>query len=526
MLDVLRSKSRSVLTYVLFGIIIIVFVVSFGPGSQGCQVTGLSANSAVEVDGYVVTPADYEQHYAQLVRTYQSRVGGTFTRELAEQLGLRNVAMNQLVDRRLVIQEAGRRGLRVTPDELNRVVWSIPAFQTGGRFDIELYRRTVRQAYGSEPRFEEQLTDDLLYQKMMALLREGTQVSEDEIRAAWLADADRADLLYVRFPLAAARREVKVTDAEVAAFVKSGAARIEKAYQADAARWERKKRIRARHVLVKVPEGAPAAQDEAARKRVEALMERIKKGEPFATVAQEASEDSGTKDKGGDLGFFGAGTMAKPFEDAAFALKPGEISAPVRTRFGWHAIQVEAVEEARTVPLAEVRPLIAREILETDAAQKMADRRAREALAQLRGGKKLADLFPAIPSAGGKKGASPTFGGDPLVVRDSGPFTPSAGGPVPGLGEVPALVAATSSASSGQILPDVYASTAGPVIAQVKERVRPDPTLYPQQRDEVAGRLRSRRQSELETAWLKTLRDGAKVRVNDAVLRGAAPEPG
>jgi peptidyl-prolyl cis-trans isomerase D len=525
MLDVLRSKSRSVLTYILFGIIIIVFVVSFGPGSQGCQVTGLSSSTAVEIDGYVVTPADYEQHYAQLLRTYQSRVGGTFTRELAEQLGLRNVAMNQLIDRRLVIQEAGRRGLRVTPDELNRVVWSIPAFQTNQRFDIELYRRTVRQAYGSEPRFEEQLTDDLLYQKMLALLREGTQVSEEEIRAAWLADADRADLLYVRFPLAAARKDVKVSDAEVAALVKSDPARIEKAYQADAARWDRKKRVRARHVLVKVPEGAPAAQDEAARKRVEDLAGRIKKGEAFATVAREASEDAGTKEKGGDLGFFGTGTMAKPFEDAAFALKPGEMSAPVRTRFGWHVIQVDAVEDARTVPLAEARPVIARELLEADAAQKIADRRAREALGQLRGGKKLSDLFPALPPTGAKK-AGATFGGEPLVVRDTGPFTPSAGGAVPGLGEVPALVAATASASAGQVLPDVYASAAGPVVAQVKERVRPDPALYPQQRDEVASRLRSRRQSELETAWLKTLRDGAKVKVNDVVLRGAAPEPG
>jgi peptidyl-prolyl cis-trans isomerase D len=525
MLDVLRSKSRSVLTYVLFGIIIIVFVVSFGPGSQGCQVQGLSATSAVEVDGYVVTPADYEQHYAQLVRTYQSRVGGTFTRELAEQLGLRNVAMNQLIDRRLVINEAQRRGLRVTPDEVNRVVWSIPAFQTNGKFDIELYRRTVRQAYGSEPRFEEQLTDDLLYQKMLALLREGTQVSEEEVKAAWLADADRADLVYVRFPLAAARKEVKVTDAEVAAFVKADAARIEQAYKADAARWERKKRVRARHVLVKVPEGAPAAQDEAARKRIEAAAERVKKGEPFATVARDVTEDASTKDKGGDLGFFGAGVMAKPFEDAAFALKPGEVSAPVRTRFGWHLIQAEAVEEARTVPLAEARPVIAREMLETEAAQRLADRRAREALAQLKGGKKLADLFPATPPAPGKKGGA-TLGGEPLLSRDTGPFSPSAGAPIPGLGEVPALVAAAAAGSTGQVLPDVYATAGGPVVAQVKARVRPDPAQFASQHDAIAERLRSRRQSELETAWLKGLRDGAKVKINDAVLRTAAPEQG
>ena len=177
--------------------------------------------------------------------------------------------MNQLVDRVLVVQEAKRRGLRVTPDEVNRAVWAIPSFQTDGKFDIELYRRAVRQAYGSESRFEERLVDDLLYQKMMALIRENALVSEDEIRAAWIADSDRVNLEYVRFPIAAARKEVKVTDAEVAALLKTDAARVQKAYEANAARYDVKKKVKARHILVRVPEGAPAAQDEAARKKAE-----------------------------------------------------------------------------------------------------------------------------------------------------------------------------------------------------------------------------------------------------------------
>ncbi len=516
MLDILRSKSRSVLTYVLFGIIIVVFIVSFGPGSQGCQVEGLSAHSAVEIDGYVVAPADYEEAYGNLFRTYQARMGQTFTRELADQLGLRNVAMNQLVDRVLVVQEAKKRGLRVTPDEINRAVWAIPSFQTDGKFDIELYRRAVRQAYGSESRFEERLVDDLLYQKMMALIRENALVSEEEIRAAWLAESDRVNLSYVRFPIAAARKEVKVTDAEVAALLKSDPARIQKAYEANAARYDVKKKVKARHILVRVPEGAPAAQDEDARKKAAGYAERVKK-EPFAQVAKEVSEDTASRDKGGDLGTFGPGLMAKPFEDAAFALKPGEVSAPVRTRFGWHVIQVEGVEDGRVVPLKEVEKDLARELLEIDGAQKIADRRAREALAQAKAGKKLDVLFPAAQP--GAKKSGPMLGGEPIVARDTGLFNP-AGDSAPGIGEAPALYAAAAAATAaGQTLPDVYATGAGPVVAQVKERLRPDPALYDRQREEVAARLGSRRQAEIETAWLKTLRDGAKIQVNDALLR-------
>lgn len=517
MLDILRSKSRSVLTYILFGIIIVVFVVSFGPGSQGCQVEGLSANSAVEIDGYVVAPADYEETYGNLFRNYQARMGQTFTRELADQLGLRNVAMNQLVDRVLVVQEAKKRGLRVSPDEINRAVWAIPSFQSDGKFDIELYRRAVRQAYGSESRFEEKLVEDLLFQKMMALVRENALVSEEEIKAAWTTDFDRVDLEWVRFPLAAARKEVKVTDADVTALLKADAARVQKAYEANAARYDVKKKVKARHILVRVPEGAPAAQDEEAKAKAAGYAERVKK-EPFADVAKAVSEDASTREKGGDLGSFGPGLMAKPFEEAAFALKPGEVSAPVRTRFGWHVIQVEGVEDGRIVPLKEVERALAREVLEIEGAEKIADRRAREALAQAKAGKKLVALFP--PAQPGAKKPAVTLGGEPIVAKDTGLFNPAAGN-APGLGDVPAIFAAAAAASSGQTLPAVYPTPAGPVVAQVKERQRPDPAQYARQRDEVAARLGSRRQTEVETAWLKTLRDASKVKVNDAILRGS-----
>jgi hypothetical protein len=189
---------------------------------------------------------------------------------------------------------------------------------------------------------------------------------------------------------------------------------------------------------------------------------------------------------------------------------------------------VDQAEPGRTVPLAEVQAAIAREILEGDAARKIADQRAAAALAQARAGKSLADLFPAAPARDAKgKAQAPTLGGDPLKSEDTGPF-PRSGDYVPRVGAAPALSgAAFAATAAGQVLQVVQPTPTGPVIAQVKARTRADPARYPEQREETASQLRARQQAHLEAAWLKSLRDGAKIKVNDALLRGpvARPEP-
>lgn len=98
--------------------------------------------------------------------------------------------------------------------------------------------------------------------------------------------------------------------------------------------------VRARHILIKVDEGADEATINEKKALAEQLRERILKGEDFAKLATEYSEDTGSKDKGGDLGFFGKGEMVKEFEDAAFSLKPGEISEVIKSQYGFHIIQV------------------------------------------------------------------------------------------------------------------------------------------------------------------------------------------
>jgi peptidyl-prolyl cis-trans isomerase D len=360
-------------------------------------------------------------------------------------------------------------------------------------------------------------------QRLRAGLRQTVKVPEAEVRQAWAGEHDQVSLSFVRFPLAGAEAEVKKpTTAEVVAFVAKENARIEQAFRDGAARFDQPRKVKARHVLVKVKAGAEPAADEAARKRIEALAARLQKGEDFAKLAAEASEDEGTRSRGGDLGFVAEGLVEKPFSDAAFALAQGQTSAPVRTAAGWHLIRADQVVPPKKTPLDEARAILAPELILKDRAAALAQAKAAAALAAVKAGQALAALFPAEGAA--KKGAKPQvkLGGQVVVVESTGPF----GGPgpfVPRIGAAPELVSAALAGAAGQPLGRVYQTALGPVVAVVESREKPDQAQYAAQREAVLQRLLSRREAEVQQAWVKSLRERATVKVNAAVTSGTPP---
>ncbi|NPA48759.1 MAG: hypothetical protein GXO20_02155 [Thermodesulfobacteria bacterium] len=145
-------------------------------------------------------------------------------------------------------------------------------------------------------------------------------------------------------------------------------------YEKNKEKFQEPKAIRARHILIKVPQNASPEEEKKALKKAQELRARLLKGEDFAELAKKYSEDPGTKDRGGDLGFFTRGQMVKEFEEAAFSLKPGEISPPVRTAFGYHLIKVEEVREAKQKSFEEVKEKVRQELVaakEEEALQKV-----------------------------------------------------------------------------------------------------------------------------------------------------------
>jgi len=514
MLDVLRSNAKSTFTWIIVIGIVVVFAINFGPGSLAKQQSTHPGEQtyAAKVNGAVVPVSEWERQYGQLYSLARAQMGEAFTRELADQLGLGRQAMEQVVDRQLVIQEAKKRGLAVSKQELTRVVQEDPSFQENGQFRFEVYEDYARRSYGSPAKLEAVLKDQLLFRKMMIAVRETVNVPESEVRAAWESDADRAALSFVRIPLAAAEAAVKPpTDAEVTAFADANADRIQKAYDDERARWDQKRKVRVRHVLARV---APGGDEAAARKKIEEAKARVEKGEGFAKVAAALSEDENTKDRGGEIGFVSEGLFDEAFASAALALEQGQLSDPVRSASGWHLIQAEEVVPAKQVPLDAARPQIARELLVKQRAKALADERAKAALAAVRGGKALADLFPPADAKGK---TAVTLGGQAIAADDTGPF--GRGAPfLPKLGAVADLRADAFAAKKGDVLPKVYETPAGPVVAVVTLRETPSPAAYEAQRAAIETRLRNRKESQVQGAWLEALRKSAKVETNAALV--------
>ena len=504
MLDILRANTKSTFTWLIVVGIVVVFAINFGPGSLskgggGCA--GGSAPYAARVNGKIIPATEWERQYRQLYTMFRQQAGDAFTRELADQLGIPAQAMDQIVDRELVVQEARRRGLTIGKEELTRAVQAIPSFHENGVFSFALYEESARQMYGSAGKFEAALKEDLLYQKMMAVARSTVKVSEAEVREAWEGEADRVSLQFLRVPTAAVEPTVKPTADEVKAFAAKEGARIAKFHQDNPARFDQKKKVRVRHLLAKVGQGA---DDAAAKKKIEDAQARLAKGEDFGKVAQALSDDAGTRSRGGELGFVSEGLFDDAFAKAALSLQPGQVSQPVRTASGWHLIQAEEVVPPKTVSLDAAREGIARELLVKDRAAALARKQAEAALAAAKGGR----LAPV------------KIGAQTVAPEETGPFGRSAAF-VPKVGDAPGLLADAFAAKAGQALPKIYDTPSGPVVAVVKAREVPDPKAFEAQRGAVESRLRSRKEPQELMAWLKTLRAGAKVETNPELLAAA-----
>jgi len=370
MLTQMRENVGSWIIKILLGAIVVVFVLwGVGPEQKGSNTT------VATVDGEPIGYMEFSRTYQNLMENVRRQFGGNVDEEMIKALNLKEQAVNQLVDRRIIRNAAAEMGFRVTDEELSAAIRAIPAFQANGGFNSQAYQQVLSRLGLTPEAFEASHREDLLIQKVSDFITRTVNVSEDEV-AAWYQwqnttvdieyliveparytdidlseeelrsyfqsnetqykTAPKAKVRYVVFRPADYKSRVVLEDEEIKAY-----------YDENPKEFFSPESVEARHILIKVDKDADDAAVEAARQRASEIHARLLKGEDFAELAQKLSEGP-SKDQGGFLGTFGRGRMVKPFEDAAFALQAGEMSAPIRTDFGWHIIKVEKHHAAET----------------------------------------------------------------------------------------------------------------------------------------------------------------------------------
>jgi len=505
MLRILREGQRWIM-----GIVILVvgagFVFFIGVGGP---ILGASHDVVVQVADQEFGRREVQRMRARQEEQLRQQLGDQYDPKLVdERMNLDALAANQLAQFGILAAEGERLGLRVSDEELREIIRRIPDFQDEqGKLSLERYRAFVNYEYGTERLFIQELRMQILVQKALALVASGVSVSDAEAREALRRRLESVKLAYVAIDTTLLPDGTEITDAQVDELVAKDEPRVRKFYDENPQRFHKSEQVHARHVLLRVPKDATPEQTAAIEKRMLDLRARLEKGEDFAAIAREASEDPGSKDRGGDLGFFGRGQMVPPFEAAAFALEPGGLSPVVRSDFGFHVIRTEEKKPAEDTSYEQAQREIARELVILDVAKVEAHKRADAIAAAVKGGKSVED---AARDEG-------------LTLDRTDKLQRRPDGFVPGLGQVDELLdVAFALADGAPSSPRIFEAGQKLVLVQVLEHARPTPEELDQQLPAEKQRLESEKRQLAQQAWVdarrKELEAAGQLRIDLAEL--------
>jgi peptidyl-prolyl cis-trans isomerase D len=367
---------------------------------------GDASGEVASVGGTRISEREYTEALRQRQEQLRQAMRGQVDSALLDSPDVRRGVLDQLVDERVMYAAALKAGLTVTDAELQEVIAEIPAFREDGgtgKFSPALYQSALRGQGMSERSFEAMLRKDLILnrarqsvattafvpasvmERVYRLRAQERQVSQqvlspeqftakvqiapDAVKAYYDANQDQFKLpekvrvQYAFLSLDGIQHQVKVTPDQV-----------EKYYEERRAQFEKPEERRASHILITVPAGATPEQKAKAREKAQALLAQAKKSpQAFAELARKNSEDPGSAMDGGDLGFFSRGKMVKPFDEAVFGMRVGEIAGPVETQFGFHIIKLDGIKPPEGPKLETVKAQVEEELRKAEAGKRFAE---------------------------------------------------------------------------------------------------------------------------------------------------------
>ncbi len=527
-------------------LVVLTFVVFYIPDFLTTS-TGAAPNQVLaDVNGEAITVGAFQRRYTAQMNAYRQAYGGQMNDQLLRQLGIDRQILQQLVDEEAMVVEARRQGITVSDAEVRERILNMPAFQENGQFVGEQRYRQILQ-FNTPPfttaEFEDNLRRALMIDKLRAAVTGWITVTDAEVDEEYRRRNEQVRLDVVPITAATFREKVTVTDADLAAHFEKNKetyrigerraikyalvdvnrvresitvpeADIEAFYKQNIAQYTTPRQVRASHILFKT-EGKD--ENEVRAKAEEVLKLARAPGADFAALARQYSEDESNAKNGGDLDYFGAGTMVPEFETAAFALQNGQISDLVQTPFGFHIIRMVDNRPEIVRPLAEVRDEIVDQ-LRWQQAQQQAEAQAKALAGEAKTPEDLERLARERN----------------LEFRETQPFLPDQ--PIDGLGVQPEMASAVFALADGAVSAPqrvangwVIATVSSkhepylPTLDEVKERVRAD--VIDIKAAEMARERAAAIATELETAKdfaAAAKRLGLEVKPTELITRGSA----
>jgi peptidyl-prolyl cis-trans isomerase D len=370
MLQVIRDRAQGFFAWLIVGMITVPFAL-WGVNEYFQP----SHNQAVaEVNGIELSQNDFQTNVQNQKRNLRNRFQNMDITPMEAQI--KQNTLSQMIDEEVLVQAAIQQGMRISDALLAARIREFPSFQKDGKFDPELYKQAL-QSLGLTPAgFEAQIRRVLLAEQLREGVSRSVGVTEAEAQHAKRLEEQQRLISYLLVPSSRFSDKVSVTDAEIekhyqehssqymiaekvsldyvelegnklAASKPVDDALLKQRYEERKASYTTPAQWHARHILFDVAKDAKPEASEAALKQAKEVLAKIRGGADFEATAKEFSKDSSNAKNGGDLGWFGAGQMVKPFEDALKTMKAKDISEPVKTEFGYHLIQL--VEDKPTI---------------------------------------------------------------------------------------------------------------------------------------------------------------------------------
>jgi peptidyl-prolyl cis-trans isomerase D len=393
MFNLFRSREKSV-RYLLGAILLVIslsmllYLIPGGPGSSGAT----SPNVLATVGGTNISTTE---------------VQGALERMMSSQRGLPRQFMamyvptvvNQFVDMYAKAYQAQKMGLAVSDNELGDAIQRMLAPQMGGKFDKNLYAATLQDRGFTIPQFENFLRTNMLAARYDEVASQSLIVTDAEAQKEYQRENEKVALQFIQFSSKDFTKKVKMDAASVNAWyakhknefhvpekrsvdlvvgadadflqtAKVSDEDLRRRYAENMDSYRTPERVHARHILVKTT-GVPKDQTAKLRQKAEDLLKQLKGGADFAALATKNSDDPGSAQKGGDLGWIVKGQTVPDFEKAAFSLKPNETSGVISTEYGFHIIQVLEHQDAKVASFDEVKPQLMAEAQKEEADQNM-----------------------------------------------------------------------------------------------------------------------------------------------------------